>query len=40
MEDAVCCHYPAGGGDGFGLFGVFDGHGGRDVSAWMGDEFR
>ena len=48
MEDTVCCHYPVEGGvdgcegdpEGFGLFGVFDGHGGSDVSEFLGDRFR
>ena len=42
MEDSVCCHYPAGLGfaESWGLFGVFDGHGGRDVSDYVGENFR
>jgi protein phosphatase 1B len=39
MEDSVCCHYPVEEGSGFGLFGVFDGHGGSDVSTHIGDHF-
>jgi hypothetical protein len=40
MEDAVCICQPLPHGGGVDYYGLFDGHGGRAVSAWLAAELQ